>query len=80
MVAYSPVEWHDFFAGSVEASAALTGLLFVSISMNLKQILTFPRLPGRAAGTLGILLGALGVSTLGLAPGQSVRVFELKLL
>ncbi len=79
MVAYLPAQWHDFFAGSVEASAALTGLLFVSISMNLKQILTFPRLPGRAAGTLGILLGALGVSTLGLAPGQSVRAFGIEI-
>ncbi len=35
------------------ASAALLGLLFVAISINLEQILKHRHLPGRAAGTLG---------------------------
>jgi hypothetical protein len=71
MSAYQPIAWHDLFVGTIGASAALTGLLFVAISINLQQILKFPNLPGRAGGTLGILLSALVVSCFGLAPGQS---------
>jgi modulator of FtsH protease len=71
MTAYAPVEWHDFFLGTAGASAALTGLLFVAISINLQQILKYPNLPSRAAGTLGILVASLVVATVGLAPGQS---------
>jgi hypothetical protein len=71
MVAYNPSDWHAFFTGAIGASAALTGLLFVAISINLDQILKFPQLPGRAAGTLGTLLASLAVSGFALAPGQS---------
>ena len=80
MAAFAAPEWHDFFVGSVGASAALTGLLFVAISINLEQILKFPHLPGRAAGTLGILLSVLVVSCFGLAPAQSDHVLGLEIL
>jgi modulator of FtsH protease len=76
--AFDPHEWHDFFVGSMGASAALTGLLFVAISINLEQILKFPNLPGRAAGSLGILVSALVVATCGLAPGQSLRALGIE--
>lgn len=72
MSALDPHAWHDFFVGSMSASAALTGLLFVAISINLEQILKYPNLPGRAAGSLGILVAALVVATCGLVPGQSL--------
>ena len=42
MAAFAPIEWHDLFLGAVGASAALTGLLFVAISINLEQILSSP--------------------------------------
>jgi modulator of FtsH protease len=80
MAAYTPSEWHTFFMGSVGAAAALLGLLFVAISMNLQQILKFPKLPGRAAGTLGILMSALVVSSFGLAPGQSHDAFGIEII
>ena len=70
VASYDALAWHDFFIGTIGAAAALTGLLFVAISINLEQILKYPQLPGRAAGTLGILMSALVVSGLGLAPGQ----------
>jgi hypothetical protein len=79
MAAFAPIEWHDFFLGAVGASAALTGLLFVAISINLEQILKFPYLPARAAGTLGILVTALVVSSCGLAPGQSVTALGIEI-
>jgi hypothetical protein len=72
MSAFDPVAWRDLFVGSMGASAALTGLLFVAISIDLEQILKFPNLPGRAAGSLGILVVALVVACCGLAPGQSL--------
>jgi modulator of FtsH protease len=79
MASYSPLTWHDFFLGTIGAAAALTGLLFVAISINLEQILKYPQLPGRAAGTLGILVSALLVSGFALAPGQSARALGLEI-
>ena len=78
MSAFTPIEWHDFFVGSVGASAALTGLLFVAISINLEQILKYPYLPGRAAGSLGVLVCALVVACCGLAPGQGIRTLGIE--
>jgi hypothetical protein len=79
VASYSPLVWHDFFVGTIGASAALTGLLFVAISINLEQILKYPQLPGRAAGTLGILVSALVVSGFALAPGQSNRALGIEI-
>jgi hypothetical protein len=80
MVAYDASAWHGFFQGAIGASAALTGLLFVAISINLDQILKYPQLPGRAAGTLGTLLASLAVSGFALAPGQSYRVLGWEII
>ena len=71
MASHSALAWHEFFIGTIGAAAALTGLLFVAISINLEQILKYPQLPGRAAATLGVLVSALVVSGFGLVPGQS---------
>ena len=79
MASYSPLGWHDFFMGTIGASAALTGLLFVAISINLEQILKYPQLPGRAAVTLGILVSSLVVSGLALAPGQTNRALGVEI-
>jgi hypothetical protein len=66
--AYSAAPWQNFFVAEVGAAAALTGLLFVAVSINLKQILSFPKLPARAAETLSLLLLVVAVSSLALAP------------
>jgi hypothetical protein len=79
MASYSPLAWHDFFMGTIGAAAALTGLLFVAISINLQEILKYPHLPGRAAGTLGILVSALVVSGFALAPGQAIRALGIEI-
>lgn len=79
VASYSISAWHDFFIGTIGAAAALTGLLFVAISINLEQILKYPQLPGRAAGTLGILVSDLIVSGFSLAPEQSNRVLGIEI-
>jgi hypothetical protein len=75
MSAYTAAAWHDFFMAAVGASAALLGLLFVSLSINIQTILKYPFLPGRAAATLGILLVVLVVCFLGLAPHEGAMTF-----
>jgi hypothetical protein len=67
--------WSNFFVAEVGAAAALTGLLFVAVSINLTRILALEHLPGRAAETLLLLCGVLAVATCGLVPGQSRLVF-----
>lgn len=52
MIAYLPAAWSGFGATVAEVAATLAGLLFVAVSINLRQILAFPNLPGRAAATL----------------------------
>jgi hypothetical protein len=77
---YDPSGWQDLFTGVASASAALAGLLFVAISINLKQILAAPVLPARAAAALGSLVLALIVSILVLVPGQHRAVLGAELI
>ena len=48
--------WESFFVASVGASAALTGLVFVALSINLSRIIGDGVLIGRAAEALALLL------------------------
>lgn len=70
MDAYRPDAWHDLAVATVGATAALTGLLFVAVSINLSRILAFPSLPRRAAATLVLLLALLSAGVFVLVPGQ----------
>ncbi len=80
MYSYDPGAWHDLLTAVASASAALAGLMFVAISINLRQILKVPVLPPRAASVLGALFLALIVSVLALAPGQSSTFLGSELL
>ena len=64
--------WDNFFLAEVGASAALTGLIFVGVSINLKKILSAPRLPERALEALLMLSTVLVVSSLLLIPGLTL--------
>jgi hypothetical protein len=71
MTAYDVSEWTDFFVAGASASAALTGLVFVAVSINVDRILGFEGLPERALATVMLLLSVVLVSLIGLIPGQS---------
>ena len=73
-------DWQNFFAAEVGASAALLGLLFVSISINLGRILANRALPNRAFSALLSLLVVLIVSSLLLAPRQPTVVIGAEVL
>jgi hypothetical protein len=68
-------DWANFFVAEVGASAALSGLVVVAISINLARILEIKSLPDRAAEALIILIGALLLTSAGLVPNQSAAVF-----
>lgn len=80
MTAYDPTEWHDLFAAAAGASAALLGLLFVAVSINLERILRYEGLPGRALEAMSLLTCVLVVSIAGLVPGQSHVALGLELV
>lgn len=72
--------WQNFFLAQVGASAALTGLIFVSVSINLKKILEYSKLVNRAFQVLAVLLQILVVSSLVMVPGQSRALFGAEVL
>ena len=80
MHTFSTAGWEYFFGAMVGATAALAGLLFVAVSLNLDRILEGPWfLPRRAAETLAILVFVLYVSALVLVP-QNIRALGVEIL
>jgi modulator of FtsH protease len=77
--AFNPPDWSTFFSAEAGASAALTGLIFVAISINLRRILKMRQLVARSAKALFLLMGILLASTACMAPGQTIRVLGCEL-
>jgi hypothetical protein len=65
------VTWDSFFMAEVGASAALAGLIFVSITINLQRIVANPSVTARAFQALLLLIGTFIWAALLLVPGQS---------
>jgi hypothetical protein len=80
MHGYDLAAFAGFFTAVTAAAAALAGLLFVAVSINLDNILKGPSmLPSRAAETLASLLFVVISSALVLIP-QNVRLLGLEIL
>jgi hypothetical protein len=74
------IDWDTFFAAQLGASAALAGLLFVGISINMTTILKHSLLVNRALQSLILLGTILVVSSFSLVPDQSVMFLGVELL
>src|SRR5271155_3671143 len=80
MHSYDPTGWSPFFVAMIGASAALTGLLFVAVSINLDSILKGGKfLTSRAAETLATLMLVVVSSALALVP-QNTRLLGAEIL
>jgi modulator of FtsH protease len=70
-MAYQPGDWESFALAHVGASAALLGLVFVGISINLRDIIGSGVLVHRALEAVVLLGSVLVAATLVLIPGQA---------
>jgi modulator of FtsH protease len=77
---YAPDSWVAAFAAIAGSSAALTGLLFVALSINLDRVIKGPGLIARAVEVLLLLVGVLVIATLLLMPGQGVGGASIEIL
>jgi modulator of FtsH protease len=71
VTAYDAAGWDGFGTTAATAAATLTGLLFVAVSINLKEILNERNLPGRAAQTLVFFAFPLIFALLLVVPDQA---------
>jgi hypothetical protein len=84
--AYDPETWHDLFIAAAGAAAALSGLIFVAVSINLRDIFAVEKrvgttyLTGRALESLVALLIVLGISLEGLDSSIDRTAFAAVLL
>jgi hypothetical protein len=79
-LAYRIGDWESFALAHVGASAALLGLVFVVISINLRDIVGSGPLVHRAGEAVVLLGGVLAVATVVLIPGQRKDVLSAELI
>jgi mannose/fructose/N-acetylgalactosamine-specific phosphotransferase system component IID len=72
--------WENFAVISGSAAGALTGLLFVAVSLNRDRIVSHPALRGEAGQTLVLFLLALLLALLLVIPGDSARILGIVLV
>ncbi len=72
--------WHDYLVAQAGAAAALSGLVFVGLSINLDRIIKLPSIVSRAAAAILLLLNVLLISSLLLVPHESLRFLSLQVL
>ena len=77
---YNSASWLAFFSTAAGAAAALTGLIFVAVSINLQLIIANPQLVARAAKAIFTLTGVLLVSLVCVAPEQQTAAFGVEMV
>jgi hypothetical protein len=79
MTAYDVAEWTDFANTVAGGAAALAGLLFVGLSLNLSEVLKYPGVPARAIATLGLTVAILVTAIFVATPGQNHRALAAEI-
>jgi hypothetical protein len=79
MSAYDLAAWTDFANTVAGGAAALAGLLFVGLSLNLSEVLEYPGVPSRAAATLGLTVAILLIAIFVATPGQGRQALSLEI-
>jgi hypothetical protein len=79
MTAYDPGQWSDFALAQLGASAALLGLVFVGMSINLKEFVGTTLLVNRALEAIVLLATVLVAATAVLIPHQSREAVGIEL-
>ena len=59
-----PAAWQNFFLMMGTANATITGLLFVALSIHLREVLEHPRLKPRAVIALVVLTTQIVISAI----------------
>jgi modulator of FtsH protease len=80
MTAYSPAQWSDFALAQLGASAALLGLVFVGMSINLKEFVQSSSLVNRGLEAILLLATVLLAATAVLVPDQSREAVGVELI
>ncbi len=79
MTPYDVAEWAEFASTVAGGAAALAGLMFVGLSLNLTEVLAFPGVAARAAATLGLTVAILLIAVFLATPGQDNRVLAAEI-
>lgn len=78
--AYRAEGWQPFFGAVSAASAALAGLLFIALSLNIRAMANDATFLGRAREAFGGFLCLLVIALVTLIPGQDRRVLGTELV
>jgi hypothetical protein len=73
-------DWSTYLSVHAGASASLTGLVFVAVSINLSRVISVPGLVGRAVESIIQLFGVFIISTVGLVPRQTTGALGVEIL
>ena len=79
-MAYTSRQWSDFATAHVGASAALLGLVFVGLTINLREVIHSTWLVNRAAEAVILLGSVLATATAVLIPGQPRGALSAELI
>lgn len=79
-MAYEIGDWSEFAMAHVGASAALLGLVFVGLTINLRDVVASRLLVNRAAEAVVLLGSALFTATAVLIPGQRRGALSAELI
>jgi hypothetical protein len=79
MTPYDVAEWAEFANTVAGGAAALAGLMFVGLSLNLTEVLSFPGVAARAAATLGLTVAILLLAVFVATPGQDNRILAVEI-